>query len=233
MTNTRVLLATPCQDQVAAGFALDLAKLVGYTTTKSNGSIELVAMQNRGTLIPQQRQVLAKQALALDCSHVLWLDSDMRFPKDALLRLLAHQVGVVAANYAMRRPPILPTAIHREHGHLFTPEQATGLIEVDQVGMGCMLTETRVFQALAVPWFTLGYSKSEDGFVGEDVYFCRKAKEAGFPTWVDQALSLEVTHVGEIEFTHAHTWLTRDAMLNAPDPAQPPMTERTLMIVTD
>lgn len=224
----RVLIATPCQDQVAAGFALDLAKLIGYTTLKTNGSIELVAMQNRGTIIPQQRQVLAKQALALQCSHILWIDSDMRFPKDALLRLLEHQLGIVGANYPMRRAPILPTAKHHEHGHLFTMDQAAGLAEVSHAGMGLMLTETQVFQAMQAPWFTLGYSKAEDGFVGEDVYFCRKAKEAGFPTYIDQALSHDVKHIGEIEFTHQHALLTRDAMLGQPSE---PVVERKLEIV--
>lgn len=206
-----IAIATPCQDQVAAGYALDLAKLVGYSTALQTMNLALV--QNKGTIIPEQRQSLAKLALQMGASHVLWIDSDMRFPKTALERLLSHDKPIVAANYPMRRPPVLPTAEDRTHGHLFTEPNADGLVEVSRCGMGLMLVETRVFQALSAPWFTLGYSKADDGFVGEDVYFCRKAKEAGFPTLIDQALSIEVKHIGELEYTNQHACLTRDEML--------------------
>lgn len=211
----RVLVATPCQDHVAAGFALDLAKLVGYTTAM--GVCDLVLMQNRGTIIPQQRQTLAEHAVDKDCTHVLWLDSDMRFPKDALVRFLEHDVPIVAANYPMRRPPILPTAEHREKGSLFTMPEDTGTVPVTSVGMGCMLVQTDVYRTLPKPWFTLGYDPKGEAFVGEDVFFCRRAKEHGFTTLIDQAVSQEVKHVGEMEYTHQHaaltreTWLTRQA----------------------
>jgi hypothetical protein len=48
--------------------------------------------------------------------------------------------------------------------------------------------------------------------LGEDFYFCHKAREAGFHILIDQALSREIRHVGELDYTHAHTIQARDAM---------------------
>ena len=44
-------------------------------------------------------------ALAVDATHILWLDSDMRFPADTLGRLLARNRDIVGANYCARRFP--------------------------------------------------------------------------------------------------------------------------------
>ena len=212
MTRQKVVIATPCQDQVSAGFALDLAQLVGATAL-SDPTLELMVLHLRGTYLPQQRGTLAQKALDANASHVLWIDSDMRFPKDALHRLLARKVPIVAANYSTRRAPFLPTAEHRDKGHLFSDDAAAGLTDVSHAGMGLMLVSTDVFRAIEKPWFTLGYCRSDDGWVGEDVYFCRQAKAAGFPTLIDNDLSHVVKHVGEMEYTNAHTVVTRTAWL--------------------
>jgi hypothetical protein len=110
----RVMIATPCTDMVKAGFALDLAMLYGLTC--SYGDVDCAVMQNKGTIIPQQRATLVDAAQRFNASHILWLDSDMRFPKDTLFRLMKHEKPIVAANYARRRHPALPTAEHRDKG---------------------------------------------------------------------------------------------------------------------
>jgi hypothetical protein len=33
--------------------------------------------------------------------------------------------------------------------------------------------------------------------LGEDIYFCIKAKDAGFDTWVDHDLSKGIKHIGQ------------------------------------
>jgi len=206
----KVAIATPCMDHVGAGYALDLAKLVGLVVRSS--TIELSTFQVRGTIIPQQREALVTAAQQIDATHLLWIDADMRFPKDALFRLLAHQVPIVAANYTRRRPPYLPTAEHREHGYLFTDEDTDGLTDVSVCGMGLMLVDMQVYAAIAEPWFALGFNPVEKTFVGEDFYFCTKAREAGYTVWIDQTLSREVTHAGEMEVRYQHALQTRDLM---------------------
>jgi hypothetical protein len=188
---------------VSAGFAYDLARLFG-----SNSGLTIFNV--RGTYIPQQRSTLADAAIEAGCSHILWLDSDMRFPPDSLVRLLQHNEPIVAANYPMRRVPILPTAEHKEHGSLFSDESATGLVPVSQCGMGLMLVDVNVFKTIGEPYFVLGYNAVSKSFVGEDYYFCHKARKHGYKILIDQDLSRDVKHVGEIEFTMHHANLTRE-----------------------
>ena len=213
----RVAICTPCQDTVDAGFAIDLARLVAHVAAE--GTMGFTLIQNRGTIIPQQRATLVEAARKAQATHLLWLDSDMRFPKDALHRLAAHGKPIVAANYPTRRPPILPTAQHREMGHLFTPSGATGLEEVTYAGMGVMLVDMAVFQAVPEPWFIVGYNAKGKEYIGEDCFFGTRAKEHGFPTLIDQELSYEIKHVGSMEYRAEHAMQTRDiyaAMTDTP-----------------
>lgn len=208
----KVLVAIPTQDLCAAGFAHDLARMAGFVGS-TRPDIQLLLFTSRGTIIPQQRTSLVKDAIAADATHILWLDSDMRFPPDVLSRLLAHNETIVAANYPTRRPPIVPTAASSVAGLIFTTHDSTGLEEVDRVGMGCMLVDMTVFKALDAPWFALGYLPKLNDFVGEDVFFCQKAARHGFPTLIDHDLSKQVSHLGEFPYQNIHAEQTRDAMI--------------------
>lgn len=214
------MIATPCTDMVKAGFALDLAMLYGLTIASRD--VDCAVIQNRGTIIPQQRATLVHAAMQYGATHILWLDSDMRFPKDALFRLLAHNEPVVAANYSRRRHPALPTAEHRDRGYLFTEADSAGLVPVTQCGMGVMLTAMRVFQEIGEPWFQIGYTSHDHQYVGEDFFFCTKARKAGFEILIDQDLSKQVRHVGELDYTHLHSLQAREwELAKQQDPEKP------------
>ncbi len=206
-----VAIGMPCGDLIHAGTALDLASLVGYTTA-NHPDIRLTNYQVRGTIIPEQRATLVRIAQKHGATHILFVDSDMRFPKDGLVRLLAHQKPIVAANYPTRRAPIIPTAEHREHGFLFTPKEATGLADVTRCGMGFMLVDMAVFNEIPEPWFQIGYNPGDGRYTGEDTFFLNRARKVGhYETLIDQDLSQDVKHIGALEFENAHACLTRDA----------------------
>lgn len=198
--SVKLAICVPARDQVATGFALDLA----LATAHSTHHIEQVALFHcAGTLIADQRAKLVKQAAEAEATHILWLDADMRFPADVATRLLAHDKPIVAANYATRALPIQPVAFAAD-GSRVSSNGASGLQEVAAVGMGCMLTAIDVFKALERPYFAIGYSRAAHGYEGEDIYFCRAARKAGFSVLIDHDLSREVRHVGTLEFAHEH-----------------------------
>lgn len=197
-----VAICVPARDMIDSGFAFDMARLVGAAQC----SISLLTIQ--GTLIVNQRTDLAKNALALGATHVLFLDSDMRFPKDALDRLLAHDKPIVAANYVTRKFPLQPVAFADDlsHERVFTEPNSTGLQPVAAVGMGVMLVKAEVFDKIGMPYFMIGYSPKTEAYTGEDIYFCRKVRSAGYEVLVDHDLSKEVKHTGAIDFQHEHLW---------------------------
>jgi hypothetical protein len=169
---------------------------------------------SQGTLIANQRAELSLDAMAEGCTHILFIDSDMRFPQDMIERLLKHDLDIVATNCARRRMPTGPTAqLYKENGDrelVWTMPESTGLQEVGSVGMGVMLIKKNVFAALSEPWFETPWRVDKRGYIGEDVFFCQKAAAAGFKIWIDHDVSKEIGHIGTFEFKHDHTWVMKE-----------------------
>lgn len=200
---TNIAICVPARDEVATGFAHDLAimsaRFYGNAPPGTLFNIHTVS----GTLIADQRQKLARMAYKSD--YILFLDSDMRFPPQLLERLLAHDKDIVACNYPTRRLPVKTVAFSEFESMkcVYSTDQ-TGLQEVDAVGMGAMLIKTDVFKKLPLPWFNVSYLPTVNMFVGEDIYFCKLAQAHGFKVYIDHDLSKEVRHTGTMDFTHEH-----------------------------
>jgi len=196
----KVLVGVPARDSVMTGFAHSLAVMVARTAASTD--IEIRLSFSAGTLICNQRDQLAKEAIRCGADWLLFIDSDMRFPADALLRLLAHDQPIVACNYTARRAPAEPVAFKGlvSCEKLWTVTESTGLEECAAVGMGLYLVHTDVLKAMKAPLFYIPYVPEADGYWGEDVWFCNQARKAGFPTLIDHDLSKEVKHIGLREY---------------------------------
>jgi len=199
-----VAVCVPTRDMLHAVFAYSLAELMAYNASVG---IRTTLHFNMGTLIINQRETLVQQALEVGATHVLWLDSDMQFPKDTTERLLKHNVPVVAGNYATRRKPFKSVAYKRLMDwrsylvHSDT-ENFEGLTKVDGVGMGCMLEDITVYRSLEKPWYALEYVVRSDDHMGEDMRHCRELAKQGISVMIDNELSRKLGHVGSISFTH-------------------------------
>lgn len=131
-------------------------------------------------------------------THILFLDADMTWPTNVLVKMLAHHdKGIVSGLYHLKGGDFAPVAMRDG----FTPDGSTttqyyhdrGYRETgaelraqEVVGMGCTLVPVSVFEAIGPrPWFT--YENDDHGWplVSEDVPFCRKAKAAGYDIWLD------------------------------------------------
>jgi glycosyltransferase involved in cell wall biosynthesis len=200
-----VSICIPARDEVATGFAHDLAIMSArwYASAPVGARFDVHIVN--GTLIADQRAKLARMALTSGADYVLYLDSDMRFPPYLLEKLVAHGKDIVACNYATRRLPV-KTVAFSDFATLkcIYSHDRKGLEEVDAIGMGAMLVKTEVFRKLPQPWFNVSYLPSGGMYVGEDIYFCKLAQAHGFKVWVDHDLSKDVKHIGKMEFTHDH-----------------------------
>lgn len=146
------------------------------------------------------RDFIVEKALEHDLgyTHVLFLDADMVWPTDVLLKMLKHHdQGIVSGLYHLKGGDYAPVALgngkqedgahhtvyehdrdYRMTGNALRPQQV--------VGMGCTLIPLEVFKAIGPrPWFH--YENDGDGWplVSEDVPFCRKARESGYAIWLD------------------------------------------------
>jgi hypothetical protein len=202
-----IAVAMPASDEVKTFFAYDLARLMAFTAS-NRPDIELAIIIATGSLVMKQRQTLAANVLKDGTfTHILWLDTDLRFPKDTLIRLLAHDVPVVCASYTERNAPFKPVAFTNPEDwreRAWPTPDSTGLRRIVAAGFGCVLTETAVFEKMPKPWFHVGWNREAETFMGEDIYFFLQLNGLGIPLWLDQDLTKEIAHIGRFEFTPEH-----------------------------
>lgn len=150
-----------------------------------------------GGMIDQARNMAAKEALDVGASHLLFIDSDMVFPDEGILTLASRDKLIIGANYNLRRLPLMSTVkMLDEKGNLVSvpgDQIPKYPFKCYAVATGFMLIRTEIFLNLPKPWFF--YESREDDTVGEDINFCKKAREAGIDIWCDP--TLEVKHIGD------------------------------------
>jgi len=210
----RIAICMPARDTMAMETCQSIVALVGQYAVESvaSGNASLRYFWLNGTLLPDMRNALVREAIKSDSTHVLWIDSDMKFPKDGLKRLLAHNAPMVGANYVQRKRPVKPTAAKfRDDGTrhwVYTipadaEEKQSGTESVESLGHGFMLVETAVYQCVPEPWYSMTWQPEKGNHVGEDVFFFRRVKDAlDIEPLVDHDVSREVEHIG----FHNYTW---------------------------
>lgn len=177
----KTLVGVPCSESIKSRTAFSLFNL--------KGNIEL-AFQI-GSDVAHNRNLLAMRSIEGKFSHLLLIDSDMTFEPDTLRQMLAQNKDIVGLAANHRRLP-LQSVVKPLDGDVSKP-LPTQLFEAASCGTGVMLIRTSVFENILVPWFEFEYVDGER--IGEDVNFCRKAREAGFKICVDP--TIPVRHVGE------------------------------------
>jgi hypothetical protein len=197
----KIMVGIPSGDMVHTMFAHDLAVMIGKASCIP--SLQIGVFTISGTILHESRNDIAKQLLDSTFDHLLFLDTDMRFPPHALGQLLDHDLPIVAANYTTRRAPYRPVSMRHigTNEPLYTDADSTGLEECAACGMGFALIKREVFEKTEKPWFLTPYIPRVDGSWGEDVWFCNQVRKAGFPVMLDHDLSKEIRHIGLREFS--------------------------------
>lgn len=175
-----------------------------------------------GALLAAARNEVVKQFLDLDvCDWLLFIDSDMVFARDSLERLFAsadpieHPIlgGLCYGLDPLTGPfPTLykfmktdggvmtwrPNGLVDDEDPNHWPNRDTGLLQVDGTGAAFLMIHRSVLLAMrergyskAYPWFM--ESELPGGHpAGEDITFCVRARQLGFPITVD--LDLRIGH---------------------------------------
>ena len=193
---SKILIAIPCMDQVPAPFAQSLAMI-----QKPDDENVACAFQ-MGSLIYTSRNNLSLQAMKAEFDYMLWLDSDMVFQQDLLLRMkqTLDEKGLdfLTGLYFRRVPPFTPVLFDQldimEDGSCTwtdfkdVPE---GLFKVGGCGFGCVLIKTDVLFDVQAKF---GELFNPIANMGEDLSFCWRARQCGYDIWCDP--SLVCGHVG-------------------------------------
>jgi len=201
-------VCVPSGDQWYADFAMSvmaMQQLLGYHPLSDDFKHNLV--NERGSLIDYQRENMADRALESGATHLLWLDSDMKFPANLIHRLFKHDLPVVACNYVKRIVPAMPNSKDLNGKLIATNRDSTGLVEASSAGFGAVLMKREVLEAIPKPWFDQVWLDKGEGKLekmGEDVFFFHKMRKlTNHRLYIDHDASQQVMHVGSFEYSNA------------------------------
>ena len=198
-----VMILVPAMEMVNAEFAQHLA--MATANLVANG-IKVNCAFNIGSVITIARRNLTDIFLKSDFDFAWWIDSDMKFPIDTPLKLLQRGVPLVGANYRRRRFPNPGfTGMMGQPGsfeELVTNDNSPAMQEVDVLPHGCVMVHRSVYEKIPQPHYLQEFVPELNLEIGEDIYFCRKAKENGIPVWCDHELSREISHIGIFHFNY-------------------------------
>lgn len=199
----KILIAIPCMDMVHTAFC---RSLVGLRPV--GDAVEFRFSQN--SLVYDSRNQIALYAIRKKFDRVLWLDSDMTFQPDLLIRLnddLDSGLGMVSGLYTTRKPKIHPCIFKsiRPSGRLGLPEAPAyedypkdDIFEVAGCGFGAVMMDTEVLNEVMKQY---GYMFSPIVGMGEDLSFCFRVSSLGRKMYCDSRVKLG--HIGQMEFTES------------------------------
>lgn len=202
-----VAIATPAVDKPEFEYTVSMIELVLYFC--QNLVYEGDKRQGIRYLTPQVSCVLsanrenhAEEFLKSDCSHLCFIDADMGFQPNILHILASRRLPYVAVNYPMKMKRNNEfTALRKDlKARCWTGPDSTGVEEVDFTGFGFALIRRDVIEAIPRPRFPIGYNLVTNNYTTEDAPFCHKAREAGFPIYVDHDASKLCWHMGRQAF---------------------------------
>ena len=189
----RLLIAIPTYDYMHFQFVDCLTKLIRRL---DEDEIDYEVCFQGGTLVYVGRDKRAKKAIDEGFTHMLWLDSDMIFSEELLDNLMFSGKDFVTGIAHGRRAPHMSClfkkiwpGVDRWQGH----DYPTTTFEVGGCGFACVLIKTSIVKAVYEKQGTAFFPMRE---LGEDLAFCKRARELGFTIWAEPTVWLG--HIGHI-----------------------------------
>lgn len=188
----KILIGVPCMETAPIEYINSILKL------KKPQGTEILHVPL--CLVYVARDMIIDYAIQGDFTHVMFIDSDMVFNSDLILKLVEHDKDIVSGLAFKRKPPYSPCIFKKlKIGELgegiceIYEDYQSGLNEVEGVGMACCLIKTEVFKKIR--------ASGQQCFtpikgLGEDFAFCVRARQQGFKIFADT--SLKVGHMGAI-----------------------------------
>jgi hypothetical protein len=150
-----------------------------------------------GYQLDEMRNMLVDTALDYDQDFIIFLDTDMTFPRETLVKLICNiennkKFGIEAVTglYVRKKPPYAPHIYtvydpKRRKFRMSAQFPMDKIFPVEGAGGGCLAVKKEVFQRIKRPYFKFKNDNKKEkmykrkGFmpnlVGEDLYFCLKA----------------------------------------------------------
>jgi len=157
---------------------------------------ELYIAQGYG--LARARNLIAAKAVDEGFDYIFTTDDDMVFPSDTLIRLLALDADMASA-WAMQMDGTTNIAKYepeQNHYRCVPREELPpdGVVDVDAMGLACMLIKTKVYAQLNYPYH-VWQEYINRTCLSEDLYICDRLKKWHAPVSIKADMSLKADHL--------------------------------------
>lgn len=147
------------------------------------------------------RNMLVSEALKWNPDYILWIDSDIIFPKFGIDKLIdtmnQTNADIVSGLYFSKRKPHVPMIMkfNSDGTHSIVREvDFNRIIKIDAYGLGFCLVKIKIFKELTYPWFQFRWKEKKENNkiikyqTGEDLNFFDKVKKKGYSVYLNTGI---------------------------------------------
>lgn len=215
-----IFFATPCYGGLVTDqFFLSMFR-VSQTLMRHGINFRVTTLRNE-SLIPRARNILTAMFLESECSHLLFVDADIEFQPDDVLRALAYDKPIMAAAYPKKTLPI-QYAINFKFQDVASRQVRVenGAVELLDASTGFFMIKREVIEKMMEAYPELHYRNDsnideklhkycyalfdtmidpqDNRYLSEDYAFCRRWQAIGGEIWLDP--NTKLNHVGSYTF---------------------------------
>jgi len=219
MKPPKLLIAIPCYTGMQAYFTRCVMNLI--QEPPANITVRFLPGDS---LVSRARNILTADFLLTDCTHLLFIDTDLIFETDHIARLLKHNLAIVGGFYPKKQEGKLEWVCNAYPGGPGVDRR--GLQQLCYIGAGFLMVRRDVFlkmikrfgdeieyrsdQSGRQEWdfWKVGVHQPSRRYLSEDWFFCQNALDLGYKVYGDSRVILK--HVGTaiypqtvVSLTHA------------------------------
>lgn len=220
LRDKNIFFATPCY----GGMLTDQYFLSMFRATqllmRSGINFRITTLRNE-SLITRARNILTAMFLDSDCTHLMFIDSDIEFQPEAIIRALAYDKDIIAGAYPKKALPVQYAInfkfIDKDRRQI---RVENGAAEVLDASTGFFLIKRETIEKMMAAHPELHYRNDsnidpklnkycyalfdtildpdDNRYLSEDYTFCRRWQKLGGEIWLD--LNTKLNHVGSYTF---------------------------------
>lgn len=220
LRGANIFFATPCY----GGVLTDQYFLSMFRATQMLSQygikFRITTLRNE-SLITRARNILTAMFVESECTHLMFIDADIEFQPEDIIRAIAHDKDILAGAYPKKALPVQYAInfkfIDKEKRRV---RVENGAAEVLDASTGFFMIKRRVVEKMMAEYPELHYKNDsnidpkfneycyalfdtiidqrDNRYLSEDYCFCRRWQDLGGEIWID--LNTKLNHVGSYTF---------------------------------